>query len=116
MNQEAIAMKERQLSENNKEIKLLQAQREKIMKEVNKLTSEIDKLKRKIDDVEEAKKDAIVKIMNLKAKHTWIEKEEKYFGASGSNYDFSGKDMSQLQVDEEHLAKEQVPCTVSYTI
>jgi len=103
-----LLRKRNRLSENNREVKSLQAQREKVGKEVSKLASEIDKMRRKVDEADEVIKEATVKILGMRDRHNWIEKEERFFGAPGSNYDFSGKDLSQLASDASALAKDQV--------
>lgn len=101
-----------ELTKCSKEIKVLQVQREKHLKESQNASLEARKLTHKLKQWDKDFKDAGRVLTSLVKAHPWIEKEKAFFGQSGSDFDFGGRDMEacarrlkEVRADQDRLSK-----------
>lgn len=90
-----LAEKQAELNRCSKEIKALEAAREKAAKCQQSASLEARKLTHKLKEWEKDAKDAVLTKERLVKNHPWIEREREFFGRAGSDFDFAANDIQK---------------------
>lgn len=86
-----------------KEIKALDVDREKALKQAQNASLEARKILHKLKQWEKDSKDASKHLSALLRRNPWIEKEKEFFGQPGSDFDFASRDVEQCQTRLKEL-------------
>lgn len=103
----AVVEKTAELNKCSKEIKALEVEREKHLKESQNASLEARKIAHKLKQWDKDFKDASKVVASLVKQHPWIEKEKAFFGQPGSDFDFAARDMDQCAKKLKELKAEQ---------
>lgn len=97
-----------ELNRASKEIKGLEASRDKCTKAIQAAGLEARKLTHKLKQWEKDFKDAAKAMTVLLRQHPWIEREKEFFGVPGSAFDFQAKNSAECVKRLKELKVEQV--------
>lgn len=105
----AVAAKNAELNKCSKEIKELEKEKERHLKEAQAKSLEARKISHRLKEWEKESKEAGKLVAALLKANPWIEKERQFFGQEGSDFDFRSKDVAQCAKRHKELKAEQVP-------
>jgi len=108
----AVAAKQTELNECNKEIKTLEKAASAALALKQNASLEARALQHKLKTWEKDLKDAQKALKVLTQSHPWVEKEKAFFGQPGSDFDFASKDvpasqkrLKEIKADNDRIAK-----------
>lgn len=104
----ATAAMNQELNKCSKEIKELQREQDRYLKDAQAKSLEARKLAHKLKEWEKESKECAKQVAALLKQHPWIEKEKAFFGQEGSDFDFRSKDVAQCGKRHKELKAEQV--------
>ncbi len=104
----ALANKQNELNHMNKEVKALEATRDKSTKTAQAASLEARKIAHKLKQWETESKSIVKKVAVMLRQHPWIEREKVFFGVPESDFDFKVQDPAQSQVRLNKLKSDQV--------
>jgi seryl-tRNA synthetase len=104
----ATAAKNQELNKCSKEIKELEKEKERHLKDAQAKSLEARKLSHKLKEWEKESKESAKMVAALLKANPWIEKEKAFFGHEGSDFDFRAKDVTQCAKRHKELKAEQV--------
>lgn len=109
---EKVNEKTQELNRCSSEIKSLEKEKEKHLKEAQNASLEGRKLAHKLKQWEKDSKDAEKYVSVLLKQYPWIEKEKEFFGQEGSDFHFASKNIAEsverrkeLKAAQERLGK-----------
>lgn len=100
-------MKHQEMNRCSKEIKDLEREKEKYLKDSQHVNLESRKVSHKLQKYEKDSKDVMKLVQNLLKQHPWIEKEKEFFGQEGSDFDFKVKDYNESMKRHKEIKTEQ---------
>ena len=109
----AVQAKTAELNKCSKEIKALDVERERHLKDAQNASLEARKVTHKLKQWDKDFKEAAKVIAALLKQNPWIEKERAFFGQSGSDFDFAARDMDQCAKRLRELKTDQVRSAVA---
>lgn len=95
------------LKECDGEISKISKVQQKLQQRLSDVNVERKKLEHEVNRMELEQKDCSVRVDRLLEKHGWIAAEKQLFGQSGTDYDFSSRDLSKSREEYEKLQSEQ---------
>eukprot|EP01038_Epipyxis_sp_PR26KG_P009047 gene9047-12200_t len=102
----AVLAKKQELNKTSKEIELLEKEKNNCANIAKNASLESRKITMKMNEVESNTKQSQSRLIDLMKKYPWIDREKNYFGQSGSDFDFTGKDIDQCVVRRKELKSE----------
>jgi structural maintenance of chromosome 2 len=85
------------------EMKALMKFQSKLEKRLDTYNAEMKKTETKINRLETELQSLVAQQKHLVAEHRWIDTEKQFFGARGTDYDFSGRDLKQTMTQLKKL-------------
>lgn len=104
----ALSEKQAQLAECSKEIKQFSILREESARAMSTASADERKIQHKLNMWEKDFAAAKKVLTSLLKEHSWIEKERKYFGVRGTDFDFESHDIEKSVERHKRLKTEQV--------
>jgi structural maintenance of chromosome 2 len=103
----ALAAKQTEMNHASKEAKTLETNREKSLKAAQTASLEARKISHKLKQWESESKETGKKIAVMLRQYPWIDKEKRFFGVAGSDFDFATADVTQNQRRLTQLKNDQ---------
>jgi structural maintenance of chromosome 2 len=112
----AVAAKNAELNKCSKEIKELEKEKDRHLREGQAKGLEARKIAHRLKEWEKDAKESAKLVGALLKAHPWIEKEKQFFGQEGSDFDFRSKDINQCAKRHKELKAEQVAYICEYRV
>ncbi|PKU80584.1 Structural maintenance of chromosomes protein 2-1 [Dendrobium catenatum] len=95
------------MKECDSQISKISKEQQKLQQQQSDANVERKKLENEVKRMELEQKDCSVRVDRLLEKHGWITAEKQLFGKSGTDYDFSSRDLNSAKEEYEKLQSEQ---------
>ncbi|KAL0918688.1 hypothetical protein M5K25_010711 [Dendrobium thyrsiflorum] len=95
------------MKECDSQISKISKEQQKLQQQQSDANVERKKLENEVKRMELEQKDCSVRVDRLLEKHGWIAAEKQLFGKSGTDYDFSSRDLNSAKEEYEKLQSEQ---------
>ncbi|KAI0510484.1 hypothetical protein KFK09_011086 [Dendrobium nobile] len=95
------------MKECDSQISKISKEQQKLQQQQSDANVERKKLENEVKRMELEQKDCSVRVDRLLEKHGWITAEKQLFGNSGTDYDFSSRDLNSAKEEYEKLQSEQ---------
>ncbi|KAH0461507.1 hypothetical protein IEQ34_009082 [Dendrobium chrysotoxum] len=95
------------MKECDSQINKISKEQQKLQQQQSDANVERKKLENEVKRMELEQKDCSVRVDRLLEKHGWITAEKQLFGKSGTDYDFSSRDLNSAKEEYEKLQSEQ---------
>ncbi|XP_020571782.1 structural maintenance of chromosomes protein 2-1-like [Phalaenopsis equestris] len=95
------------MKECDSQIRKISKEQQKLQQQQSDANVERKKLENEVKRMELEQKDCSLRVDRLLEKHGWITSEKQLFGKSGTDYDFSSRDLNRAKEEYEKLQSEQ---------